>query len=112
MLLHVICPIHCITDDIMEARKRTVKSSGKSGKIPLSVITAAVQAVHVVPEADDGWVVRTFDTSQIARPFSSKKDAVAYARTMARSRISEIVIHDRNGRVRCYDMYGRKSTVL
>jgi len=111
--MHVICPTYSYQqNDVMEPRKRTIKSSGKSGKIPISVITAAVQAVHVVPGADDGWVVRTFDHAQLVRPFSSKKDAVAYARDMARSRTSEIVIHGRNGRVRCLDMYGNKSTVL
>lgn len=96
----------------MGARKRTIKSSGENGTIPISVITAAVQAVHVVPGADDGWLVRTFDRARLAQPFSSKKDAVAYARTLALSRTSEIVIHNGKGRVRCLDMHGNKSTIL
>jgi Uncharacterized protein conserved in bacteria (DUF2188) len=67
---------------------------------------AAKKNQHVV-RREDGWAVRgegnTRDTSHHAR----QAQAIDAARDIARNQRSEVVIHDRQGRIRDRDSYGK-----
>lgn len=83
----------------MKPNKRSLKPPGRSGRIPLNEIAEAVNTIHVLPAADDGWTVRAIGSAWDAQQFSSKEDALAYARGMTRPRPAQIVVHDRNGSI-------------
>ena len=61
---------------------------------------------HVVPSPQGGWSVRKEGAERATKHFQTKQPAVDYARDIARNQQSELVIHDRNGRVSQVDSYG------
>ena len=59
---------------------------------------------HVV-KADNGWAVRGEGDSKATRKFDTQSDAVAYARSIAKSSHGEIIIHGQDGKIRERDSY-------
>jgi len=60
---------------------------------------------HVVSRPDEKWSVRKTGEGRASRVFGACSEAVSYARTVARSRSAELVIHGRDGRIRQRDTY-------
>ena len=60
---------------------------------------------HVV-KRDEGWGVRGEGNSRDTSHHRTQADAVDAARDIARNQRSEVVIHDRQGRIRDSDSYG------
>ena len=83
----------------MAGNKHSLKILERDGRIPRSAIAAAVNAIHVLPVADDGWTVHVIGNASQAPQFSSQEDALAYARSLVRPKPAQIVVHDRNGRI-------------
>ena len=54
---------------------------------------------HVVPNQSGGWDVRKPGASRASRVFESKKDAVDYARNIAKKENSELYIHRKDGTI-------------
>jgi len=63
---------------------------------------------HVVPY-EGQWAVRKEGNTRITSVHRTKKDAVDVARESASSGSSEVVIHDRDGKIRSKDSCGRDS---
>jgi len=61
---------------------------------------------HVIPNLKGGWSVRTSGASKASRSFESEKDAVMYARDLAKKGGSQLYIHRKDGTIRNKDSYG------
>jgi hypothetical protein len=60
---------------------------------------------HVV-RREDGWAVRGERNTRDTSHHPTQADAIGAARDIARNQRSEVVIHDRQGRIRDRDSYG------
>jgi hypothetical protein len=63
---------------------------------------------HVVPKSDGGWAVRQSGTSRASKTFSTKGDAVSYARDRAKQGRGELYIHGKDGTIQGRDSFGSK----
>lgn len=61
---------------------------------------------HVVPH-NGQWAVKGEHNSKATKTFSRKLDATDFGRKIARNQGSELVIHDRNGRISQKDSHGK-----
>ena len=61
---------------------------------------------HVVPR-DGKWGVRKTGADRITRSFDTQREAIEAARKIARNQETELYIHDRDGRIRERDSYGK-----
>lgn len=59
----------------------------------------------VVPKSK-GWAVRSEGSKKITKGFDTKAEAVASARSIAKNQGSELVIHNKNGRIAQKDSHG------
>ena len=62
---------------------------------------------HVVPNVKGGWNVRSSGASRATKAFDTKRDAVTYARVLARKEATELFVHKRDGTISERDTYGR-----
>lgn len=60
---------------------------------------------HVVTHGD-GWAVRGEGAKKVTKEFDTKAEATNYGRGIARNQESELVIHDKKGRIQDKDSYG------
>ncbi|MGI8670329.1 MAG: DUF2188 domain-containing protein [Aridibacter sp.] len=74
--------------------KRTIKDVAGKGKIPREQIASVVSAVHVTP-INGSWQVRKTGKSRIAENFSTKKDAVEYARDISNKKEVDLIVHEK-----------------
>lgn len=61
---------------------------------------------HVVPSPAGGWDVKASNDNNALRHFSTKEDAVDYARGVSRDNRTELVIHNEEGRIIQSDSHG------
>ncbi len=61
---------------------------------------------HVVPDQRGVWSVRKQGADRATRVFSTKGDAVAYARDLAKKAGSELYVHGKDGSIRDKETYG------
>lgn len=60
---------------------------------------------HVVPNGDI-WQVKAERSPRATKNFNTQKEAIDFARDIARNQKSELVIHRKNGQIRDKDSYG------
>ncbi|MCR5447434.1 MAG: DUF2188 domain-containing protein [Schwartzia sp.] len=60
---------------------------------------------HVVPHGD-GWAVKGEGNSRATKVTNTKKEATDIARQISRNQSSELLIHNRNGRISHRDSHG------
>lgn len=60
---------------------------------------------HVVPN-NGKWQLKRENATRATKTFDTQKEAIAYGRDIAIHQQSELVIHDRHGRIRDKDSYG------
>ena len=60
---------------------------------------------HVIP-ADEKWAVKGESNSRRTKITKTKKEAVKRARQIAKNKKSELVIHNRDGKISDKDSYG------
>ncbi|MBW1918512.1 MAG: DUF2188 domain-containing protein [Deltaproteobacteria bacterium] len=61
---------------------------------------------HVVPSPGGGWNIKKGGGSRSLGYFDRKEDAIRRAREISRNQRSELVIHNRNGRISRSDSHG------
>ena len=61
---------------------------------------------HVAPNPRGGWSVRHTGAARATRVFETQKDAIDFARRVARKESSELYIHRRDGTIKERDSYG------
>jgi Uncharacterized protein conserved in bacteria (DUF2188) len=55
---------------------------------------------HVVPNPKGGWGVRDSGAARASKIFPTQRDAVAYARAIAREQRARLYIHDIDGTIK------------
>ncbi|MBM6823691.1 DUF2188 domain-containing protein [Veillonella magna] len=60
---------------------------------------------HVVPNGS-AWSVKGAGNSKATKNFSTKQPAINYAREISRNQKSELVIHNKDGRIAQKDSHG------
>ncbi len=76
-------------------------------------VKSYVQAIkkdsqHVTPKGDS-WQVKKSESLRATKHFSTQKDAIQYAREIARKQQTELFVHGTNGRIRERNSYGKDS---
>ncbi len=62
---------------------------------------------HVVRRSNGRWSVRKSGEGRASRVFGNQREAISFARSVAKSSKSETIIHGRDGRIREADSYGQ-----
>lgn len=62
---------------------------------------------HVVPASDGGWNIKKGGAQRASVHYDNKSEAISAAREISRHQHSELVIHNRNGRISQSDSHGR-----
>ena len=60
---------------------------------------------HVVPNGNN-WQVKAEKATKATKNFNTQREAIDYARDIAKNQKSELVIHGKDGRIRDKDSYG------
>lgn len=91
---------HVVNEVItMQAKKRSLKTSTKTGKIDRSEIRTAIKALHVIPQSGAGWIVRKSGTERVAEQFANKEAAVKFGQSLAKLQKINVIIHGRDGKI-------------
>ena len=61
---------------------------------------------HVLPNAKGGWDIKKAGSSQIIAHLKTKQEAVSKARSLSIEEHSELIIHNKNGRIESKDSHG------
>lgn len=61
---------------------------------------------HVVPDGNGGWNVKRGGSSRASNNFDHKQDAIDRARKISRNQSSELIIHNRDGKISQCDSHG------
>lgn len=64
------------------------------------------QTHHVVPNSEGGWNVRRGGSEKSSGHFDTKQEAVDRGREISRNQGTELVIHNRDGRISQSDSHG------
>ena len=88
----------------MQAKKRSLKTPTKSGKLKRSHIRTVVKALHIVPKSQ-GWVVTTTGDQRLTQEFPNKQDAVEFGQSIAKQNKSSLIVHGRDGKIRQVDPF-------
>lgn len=67
----------------------------------------AGKSTHVVPNAKGGWDIKRSGSPRVLGHFATKREAVARARGLSRRAKTELVIHNKDGRIARKDSHGR-----
>lgn len=66
-----------------------------------------MDAYHVLPNHNGGWDVKRDRAERATRHFENKNDAIRAARELSKTNETELVIHDKEGRIIAKDSHGR-----
>ncbi len=61
---------------------------------------------HVVPDPDSGWNIRRNGSKRSSRHFDRKQDAVDRARELSQNQNTELIIHNKDGKISRSDSHG------
>ena len=54
---------------------------------------------HVVPSKNNGWDVKGEGNTKATKHFDTKQSAMDYARKISQNQGSELIIHNKNGKI-------------
>jgi hypothetical protein len=66
----------------------------------------AKKNVHVT-KRDNGWAVKTEKSDRAVKITEAQKEAIDLGRSIAKNNNSELIIHDRNNKIREKDSHGK-----
>lgn len=81
------------------------RSSNAQVTAYVSAAKKGLQAQHVV-RSDNQWAVRRAGATKASRVFTTQKEAVSYANTVARNNKTELFIHGKDGLIRERNSFG------
>ncbi len=64
---------------------------------------------HVVPSKNNGWNVKGEGNTKATKHFDTKNPAIDYARNISKNQKSELVIHNKDGKIAQKDSHGHDS---
>ncbi|MFU9047989.1 DUF2188 domain-containing protein [Acinetobacter tibetensis] len=66
----------------------------------------ASKSTHVVPNKDGGWDVKQSGGQRSSGHFDTKKEATDRARALSQNQNTELVIHNKDGKISQKDSHG------
>ena len=67
------------------------------------------KTTHVVPNPSQGWDIKQGGSKRSSGHFDVKQDAIDRARDLSRNQHTELVIHNKDGKIGQKDSHGRDS---
>ena len=64
------------------------------------------RSTHIVPKAKGGWNVKKGGGKRASKHFETKKEAEKWGREQSRKDKSELVIHNKDGKISDSDSHG------
>ncbi|MBI1927705.1 DUF2188 domain-containing protein [Candidatus Poribacteria bacterium] len=64
------------------------------------------KSIHVVPNPNGGWDIKQSGGQRSSGHFDRKQDAVDRAREISRNQKTELVIHNKDGKISPKDSHG------
>jgi len=64
------------------------------------------KSTHVVPNPQGGWDIKQSGGKRSSGHFDTKQDAVNRAREISKNQSSELVVHNRDGKIASKDSHG------
>ncbi|HAM81064.1 DUF2188 domain-containing protein [Ornithinibacillus bavariensis] len=64
---------------------------------------------HVTPHKDGGWQVKGAGNSKATKVTKTQTEAISIAKGIAKNNKSELLIHNKGGRIRQKNSYGNDS---
>jgi len=64
------------------------------------------ETTHVVPNPNSGWDVKKGGAKRATKHYDNKKDAINRARQISKNKKSELIIHNKDGRIAQKDSHG------
>lgn len=61
---------------------------------------------HVVPNPDGGWDSKKGGAERASKHFDTKKEAEQYSRDLSKKESSELIIHNKDGKISRADSHG------
>jgi hypothetical protein len=61
---------------------------------------------HVVPNSDGGWDSKKGGSERASKHFDTKKEAEQFSRDLSRREQSELIIHNKDGKITRADSHG------
>lgn len=61
---------------------------------------------HVLPNSSGGWDSKKSGAERSSKHFDTKKDAEKYSRDLSRKEGSELIIHNKDGKISRADSHG------
>lgn len=65
-----------------------------------------INQVHVVPNPNEGWDVKSNGSKRAYKHFINKKDAVSAATVFAKNKKAELLVHNKDGKIAYRNSYG------
>ncbi|WP_038877992.1 DUF2188 domain-containing protein [Vibrio jasicida] len=65
-----------------------------------------VKSTHVVPNSNGGWDIKQSGGQRSSGHFNTKQEAIERARTINQNQQTELVIHNKDGRIAAKDSHG------
>ena len=89
------------------SKKRTLKTPAVSGQIPREDLRHVVTGVHVL-NTSGRWQVRQAGRKRVSKSFTTKNEAVTFAKELSHSRKAHVIVHGKDGRISRADVYGNR----
>ena len=64
------------------------------------------RSTHVVPNPKGGWDIKQDGAQRASAPFDNKQDAISKAREISKNQKTELVIHNKDGKISRKDSHG------
>lgn len=81
------------------------KSSNAQVRAYVAAARKGLKAQHVI-HSDGRWAVKRAGATKASRVFTTQKEAVNYAHTLAKNNKTELFIHGKNGLIRERNSFG------
>jgi len=69
-------------------------------------MTKGPNSHHVVPNSGGGWDVKRGGASRASSHHETKREAIDAGRNLSRNQSTELLIHNKNGRISSSDSHG------
>lgn len=85
---------------------KPLKSIRQGTKSVKAYVNAIKEGQHVLP-SDGAWKVKKSGSEKASRIFDNQQEAIEYARKVAMNQQAELFIHDKIGKIRAKNSYGK-----
>lgn len=67
----------------------------------------SIKSYHIIANLKGGWNVIRTDAERATKSFATQKEAIEFGRSLSRNHDTELIIHERNGRLADKIFFGK-----